>query len=88
MRCSVDDILGAPFKKIMEEYIPDDYRDIESNVIEELLKLPEHEQNMFLLYAETNSLRELSKIYQCGHSILYYKIKSIKEKLKHVKKYD
>lgn len=73
-------------KKIMEDYQPD--YSIWSNDNEQMTKLKEAVQQLddadriiFVLYAETGSLREVGKILGVSHTTVFKTIKEIRTKI-------
>lgn len=73
-------------KKIMEDYQPD--YSIWSNDNEQMTKLKEAVQQLddadriiFVLYAETGSLREVGKILGVSHTTVFKTIKEIRAKI-------
>lgn len=44
-------------------------------------KLSEYERRLFLIYVDSGSLRQTSKVFNCSYSKIWYIIKDIREKI-------
>lgn len=44
-------------------------------------KLEEYERRLFLIYVDSGSLRQTSKVFNCSYSKIWYIIKDIREKI-------
>lgn len=77
----IDEALNAKFKDIEKEYFPED-EIFDSEIAHKLRRLSNFERRLIILYAELGSVLKLAKIFNCSHSLILYKIKNIREKVK------
>lgn len=75
------------FERIIEDYAPSsdifsEDEQLEHRCKKALSTLPPADRRLFILFAETGSIRELSRHLQISHSTLHYRIGRIRTEIR------
>lgn len=86
IKLDTPDLSDINFEELHDTYLPTSENltcdDTIFLLYNKIKHLPEPERRILLLYAEYGSYAKIARIFKCSSTLIYYKLKKIRQKLK------